>query len=142
MLFVKNLKKQYTPEEFIEILKQEKWTGGEFKIVTPKQTIGILNQGYIIFKDYEDTRFAVAITCYNAKLGKVNCVKATVTDVTNLEEQLADNVVHNAVHRIGGNIGSIVMGAASGEYAKAGKAKKLAEVTNKELLAFIKKYNL
>lgn len=141
MLFVKTLKKQYSPEEFLALLRQEQWTGGDFKIVKPKSTAAVVGLNYVVFENYEDPRFAVSISCFYEKFNKVGTVKATVTDISAFEDQMIDNIKYNAAAHVGGRLGSTVMRIASGDSTKIKKAKALAKTTNKELLAFIAKYN-
>lgn len=137
MLFPKTLKKQYTPEEFLKELENWKWIGGSFKIVKPKSGAALVGLNYIVFENYEDPRFAVSIACFYEKFNKVNSVKATVMDISALEDQLVDNAKYNLAGRAGGRLGVMIMGAASGDNAKRKRAKALAKATNKELVAFL-----
>lgn len=142
MIFPKTLKKQYAPEEFLELLRREKWTGGDFKIVKPKSGAALVGLNYIVFENCEDTRFAVSIACFYEKFNKVNSVKATVTDISAFDEQLVDNAKYNLAGRAGGRLGVMIMGAASGDNAKRKKAKALAKTTNKELVTFLAKHGI
>lgn len=142
MLFPKNLKKQYTPEEFVELMNGAALTGGKLKIVKPKTGAALVGLNYVVFENYEDPRFAVSIACFYEKFNKVSAVKADVTDVSGFDEQLVDNAKYNAAARVGGRLGTAIMSAASGDSAKRKAAKALAKTTNKELVAFLAKNGL
>lgn len=139
MFFVKTLKNQYAPEDFLAMLAREQWTGGTFKIVSSNAALGGMN--YIVFENYEDPKFAVSISCYSPRFNKVGVVKAVVTDITGLEAQVVDDLKYNAAARVGGQLGAKVLDIASGDAAKRKRAKALAKTTNKELVAFLEKYN-
>lgn len=142
MLFPKSLKNPCTPEEFIEMLRKEQWTGGDFKIVKPESLAGALGMAYIVFANPEDPRYAVSVACFSTKFNKVNSVKATVMDITGFDQQVTDSLKYSAARRAGGSLGAMVMNVASGDAAKQKNAKALAKATDKELLAFLAKYGL
>ena len=139
MFFVKNLKQQYVPEDFIAMLHREQWTGGRFKIVKSNAAIG--GMCYVVFENYEDPKFAVSVSCYSPRFNKVGIVKATVTDISMFDAQLVDDLKYNAAARVGGKLGVKIFGFLSGDSAKRKRAKALAKTTNKELEAFLAKYN-
>lgn len=137
MLFPKKLKKQYTPEEFVELAKQMTWSAGTPEIIEPNGGDSILTTGYIVFAPYEDAHFAITLAVYNCKFRTVAYVKPEITDVSGLATQIADNMVSNAIYRTGGVVGQIAAGVASGAYAAKKRAKQFKKKTDAELKEFL-----
>lgn len=136
MLFPRKLKTEMSPEEFIATFNEGTWTGGEFTIV---ETDVPLAPAYIIFESYDDPHFVTSVACFSKKRRVIYYVKAEVVDISSFAQSMTDSAIANTVGNIAGNVGLFAMSMASGAHKANRAAKKLAKITNKELVNFMNK---